>query len=316
MPGGPPAGRAPAGAGLCGDGCSPAAEHLDDAYGEEEPEADDVGREAGIDERQPADEQEGAFPCGGRAQKPALHTARDADDADDGCDGGPDDFGRFADAEERGLIDEHVGHDEGHDAELEGDKARLHGLAFGDGSPREGRDAHGRGDEGQDRIVEHEHVGDELRGPGLDERGCAEGGDHDVGGSGRDAHAEHEAGQHEVDHEQEQAVPGEDGDQVDELVADAGKRKHAHDEAGAGAAGRNHQGPARGGDERFYEGFEGETGLGLEHGEQDDAQRGDVGADGKVQIATHSHLKPFSCSIRADSEQIKINFISINNFEY
>ena len=62
MPGGPPAGRAPAGAGLCGDGCSPAAEHLDDAYGEEEPEADDVGGEAGIDERQPADEQEGAFP--------------------------------------------------------------------------------------------------------------------------------------------------------------------------------------------------------------------------------------------------------------
>ena len=42
----------------------------------------------------------------------------------------------------------------------------------------------------------------------------------------------------------------------------------------------------------------------------------DFDADGKVQIATHSHLKPFSCSIRADSEQIKINFISINNFEY
>ena len=128
-------------------------------------------------------------------------------------------------------------HDEGHDAELEGDKARLHGLAFGDGSPREGRDAHGRGDEGQDRIVEHEHVGNQRRGAGLDQRGRAKGGHHDVGGGGGHAHAQHEAGEHEQNHEQEQAVPGEDGDQVDELVADAGQADDADDDARAGAAG-------------------------------------------------------------------------------
>ena len=52
----------------------------------------------------------------------------------------------IANEQHRVIESKDVGHDEGHDAELEGDKARLHGLAFGDGSPREGRDAHGSGE--------------------------------------------------------------------------------------------------------------------------------------------------------------------------
>ena len=112
----------------------------------------------------------------------------------------------------------------------------------------------------------------------LHEGRSAERGDDDVRRGRGHAHAEDDAGDHQHGHEQQKVAARERGDDVDELVADAGQADDADDDARAGAAGGNHHGILGRKFQRAAEPLEGEARFGTDHAEDHDAHRAVVGA--------------------------------------